>query len=109
MSEIICNIKNLSLSFGEKEIFRQADFVINRSEKIGPTRLNGKGKSCLMNLLDQKISPDETDPKCDFVKSNTLFNVLHIPQELPLPSDDIKVEDYFFFFFSRIPRAKTKT
>jgi len=106
MSEIICNIKNLSLSFGEKVIFKNADFVINQAEKIGLLGLNGKGKSCLMNLLDGKVFPDQTDPPCEFVKSNTIFNVLHIPQELPLPNENTLAEDYFYYFFKEYKNLK---
>jgi ABC transport system ATP-binding/permease protein len=108
MSEIICNIKNLSLSFGEKTIFKSADFVISTGEKIGLLGLNGKGKSCLMNLLDNKVAPDITDPPCEFVKSNTIFNVLHIPQELPLPEKSILAEDYFYYFFKEYHELKTE-
>ena len=106
MSEIICNIKNLSLSFGEKVIFKNADFVISSGEKIGLLGLNGKGKSCLMNLLDLKLHPDQTDPACEFVKSNTKFNVLQIPQELPIPEEDILAEEYFYFFFNEYKSLK---
>tara|TARA_B100000925_G_scaffold87749_1_gene63230 strand:- start:21708 stop:23669 length:1962 start_codon:yes stop_codon:yes gene_type:complete len=106
MSEIICNIKNLSLSFGEKVIFKNADFVISSGEKIGLLGLNGKGKSCLMNLLDLKLHPDQTDPACEFVKSNTKFNVLQIPQELPTPKENILAEEYFYFFFNEYKSLK---
>ena len=53
-----------------------------------------------MNLLDLKLHPDQTDPSCEFVKSNTRFNVLQIPQELPTPKENILAEEYFYFFFN---------
>ena len=106
MPEIICSLKNLSLSFGEKIIFKRADFSINTNDKIGLLGLNGKGKSCLMNLLDGKIGPDLTDPPCEFVKSNSVYNVLHIPQEIPLPENEIGAEDYFYYFFKEYRELK---
>ena len=106
--EIICNLKNLNLTFGQKTIFQGADFSIQRGEKIGLLGLNGKGKSCLLNILSGKLAPDETDPPCEFVKSTSLFNVLHIPQELPLPENDILLKDYFFFFYPNLKELKEK-
>ena len=106
--EIICNLKNLNLTFGQKTIFQGADFSIQRGEKIGLLGLNGKGKSCLLNILSGKLAPDETDPPCEFVKSTSFYNVLHIPQELPLPGNDILLKDYFFYFYPNLKNLKIK-
>ena len=104
--EQILNIDNLNLSFGPKQIFTKAQFQINRGDRIGLLGLNGKGKSCLLKVLNSELSPDVTDPACKFVKSNTLYSVCYIPQELPLPSSKITPLDYFFYFFPEVRKIK---
>lgn len=106
--EQILNINNLNLSFGPKVIFNQANFQINKGDRIGLLGLNGKGKSCLLKILNQDLSPDITDPPCTFVKSTTLYSVCYIPQELPLPEYPIKLADYFFYFFPELRELKKR-
>ena len=106
--EQILNISNLTLTFGPKEIFRKAELQVNQGDRIGLLGLNGKGKSCLLKLLNAELSPDVTEPLCQFVKSNTLFTVCYIPQELPLPIDSLTPLDYFFYYFKDIRKLKNE-
>ena len=106
--EQILNIDNLNLSFGPKQIFTKTNFQINRGDRIGLLGLNGKGKSCLLQILNNNLSPDVTDPPCKFVRSNTLYSVCYIPQELPLPKKEITPVDYFFYFFPEVREIKEK-
>ena len=106
--EQILNLHNLNLSFGPKAIFTNTELQINRGDRIGLLGLNGKGKSCLLKILNGELAPDITDPPCKFVKSNTLYSVCYIPQELPLPEMEINPIDYFFYFFPEIRKIKNK-
>lgn len=49
--------RNLSIEFGGKTVFDEADFVINDGEKIGLIGRNGSGKSTLFKLILGLIPP----------------------------------------------------
>lgn len=55
---ILCSFRHLSLSFGSKVIFQDAELIINKGDRIGLLGLNGKGKSSLFKVLEGRISPD---------------------------------------------------
>ncbi|WP_412032656.1 ABC-F family ATP-binding cassette domain-containing protein [Malacoplasma muris] len=57
----IITVKNLSHSFGEKEIFKNAEFKLTKGEHIGLIGQNGRGKSTFMKILANEFSPDEID------------------------------------------------
>ncbi len=53
----VLNIKNLSMGFGQKKLFKDLDFLVKRNDRlliIGP---NGCGKSTLVKLMMKKLSP----------------------------------------------------
>lgn len=52
-------IKNLSLSFGTQQIFRDANVYIPDNEKVGIVGVNGAGKTTLFKLILGKESPDD--------------------------------------------------
>jgi zinc/manganese transport system ATP-binding protein len=58
-TEIIIEAKNLSLSFGDISIWKDADFSIKRGEFIGLLGANGAGKSSLFKILLGLIKPTQ--------------------------------------------------
>lgn len=52
------NIKNISQSFGDKRILNNVSFEANAGEIIGLVAPNGTGKSTLLNIIMNYISPD---------------------------------------------------
>lgn len=52
-------IKNLSLSFGTQQIFRDANVYIPDNEKVGIVGVNGAGKTTLFKLILGKETPDD--------------------------------------------------
>lgn len=52
-------VNNLCKSFGAQPLFVNADFQLNRGEKIGIIGRNGHGKSTLVRLLEGKDSLDD--------------------------------------------------
>lgn len=66
----IVDIKNLSLSFGDKIIFEGANFFVNKGDKMGLVGVNGAGKSTLIKILSGKVLVDKGDiflhPKSTF-------------------------------------------
>lgn len=57
----IITIKNLNHSFGEKDIFKNAEFKLLKGEHIGLIGQNGRGKSTFMKILANQFFPDEID------------------------------------------------
>lgn len=99
---VLCSIKNLKLTFGNKEIFKQADIVINHGEKIGLIGLNGKGKSSLFKLLNGELTPDTNptfifDKASDKLGADKAFTTYLVTQKFHLPNEFCAVKDYFAF------------
>ncbi|MDD2490950.1 MAG: ABC-F family ATP-binding cassette domain-containing protein [Bacteroidales bacterium] len=49
--------KNLGKSYGTKNVFKDADIIIERGEKIALVGRNGEGKSTFMKLLSGELTP----------------------------------------------------
>ncbi len=86
---ILCTLKNLTLSFGNKELFSGAELTINSGDRIGLLGLNGQGKSSLFKILSGDVRPDHSTPLFEFSKAKgdeagaLPFSIFTIPQDLP--------------------------
>lgn len=100
---ILCNLKNINLAFGQKVIFNNAQFYIEHGDKIGLIGLNGMGKSSLLKIINEEITPDTSTPPFTFEKATSSqgptmeFSVFKVDQNFTLPNEDITIEDYFYF------------
>jgi ATP-binding cassette, subfamily F, member 3 len=56
---VVLTIENVAQSFGEKQIFKNVSFEVQRGKKIALVAANGVGKTTLFNLIAQKL-PLET-------------------------------------------------
>jgi ATP-binding cassette subfamily F protein 3 len=48
---VVATFKNVAKSYGEKQVLRNVDFIIERGDRIALVGVNGAGKSTLMKLL----------------------------------------------------------
>lgn len=55
----LLEIKNMSLSFGDKVIFNNVDFFVNKGDKMGIVGVNGAGKSTLLKILSKDVFYDK--------------------------------------------------
>ncbi|APG61398.1 ABC-F family ATP-binding cassette domain-containing protein [Christiangramia salexigens] len=53
------SVENIAKSYGERELFNNISFGINKDQKVGFVAKNGTGKSSLLNILAGSDSPDE--------------------------------------------------
>ena len=83
-------IENLSKSYGEKLLFEDITFGIDKGQKVALVARNGAGKSSLLNIINQKDLPDSG--KVVFRKD---IHVSYLPQN-PEFDEDISVIDVLF-------------
>lgn len=57
--EIVLNIDNLAMAFGEKTLFNRIDLQIRKGEKVGLIGGNGTGKSTLLKIIVGKLQAIE--------------------------------------------------
>ena len=54
----LLEIKDLSHSFGETVLYKNASLALNKGEHMGIVGQNGCGKSTLIKILTEQIIPD---------------------------------------------------
>ena len=55
----ILTVKNVSHGFGDRAIFEDVSFRLLKGEHVGLIGANGEGKSTFMNIITNKLMPDE--------------------------------------------------
>jgi len=55
----ILTVEKLSHGFGDRAIFNDVSFRLLKGEHIGLVGANGEGKSTFMNIVTNKLMPDE--------------------------------------------------
>ena len=79
-------IKNLSMSFGAQDVFKNVNLNIPDNEKIGLVGVNGAGKTTLFKIMMGLEYPDSG--KIYFKKGT---RVDWLPQEITMDVDDLNV------------------
>jgi ATP-binding cassette subfamily F protein uup len=96
---ILCSLKNINLSYGQRKIFDQAEIILSQGDQIGLIGLNGQGKSTLFKILTGNVTPDHTSPPFIFDKAQD-FSVFLVPQELEIESyKDCTIANYYLTFY----------
>ena len=54
----IVTLSNIEKSFGQREIFRGLDFLIDRGERVGLIGDNGTGKTTLFKIITGEVQPE---------------------------------------------------
>ncbi|MGH2666869.1 ABC-F family ATP-binding cassette domain-containing protein [Flavobacterium sp.] len=52
------SVENISKSFGERTLFQNISFGINKDQKIAFIAKNGSGKTCIMKIINGEDEPD---------------------------------------------------
>ncbi|MEG2178142.1 MAG: ABC-F family ATP-binding cassette domain-containing protein [Bacteroidales bacterium] len=74
------SVENLSKSYGEKRLFQNLNFGIEKGQKVALIAKNGTGKTTLLNIITQKDIADEgrvvfrKDLRVSYLPQNPIFN-----------------------------------
>lgn len=84
-------IKNLTMSFGNQELFNNININLDDYEKVGIVGLNGAGKSTFLKIVYGQITPDKGKV---IIKNN--LRVAYLPQVIKdeIPEENITVFDF---------------
>jgi ATP-binding cassette subfamily F protein uup len=100
---ILCSLKNINLSFGQKVIYDNAELTISKGDKIGLIGLNGQGKSTLFKILMGEVEPDTGSPPFIFDKNKADCTIFLVPQELNIKDyKDLKIKEFFLSFYPEL-------
>ncbi|WP_105615303.1 ABC-F family ATP-binding cassette domain-containing protein [Vallitalea okinawensis] len=78
----ILTVKNMSHSFGDRVIFSNTSFRLLKNEHIGLIGANGEGKSTFMNIITDKLIPDE-----GIIEWSSQVSVGYMDQHIQLSKD----------------------
>ncbi len=92
----LITIKNLWHKFGDKPIFKNAEFVLNNGDKIGIVGLNGAGKSTFIKILQGEVLPDKID-----VKINPKTKIGSLDQHAEI-NYDLSIREYLHLAFKHL-------
>ncbi len=104
MGTKIIELHNVSLSFPNKVIMKNFDYLFNRGERIGIIGKNGTGKSTFLNILTQTLQPDSGK-----VVIGDTIKVGYYTQSGINPKPEQKVIDIIKEYGEYIPLTKGRT
>ena len=84
------SVENISKAYGERVLFENVSFGINKDQKIALIAKNGAGKSSLLKILIGQDKPDTGQ-----VVSRKGLKIAFLSQEPALP-EELTIEDYIF-------------
>ncbi|WP_372473550.1 ABC-F family ATP-binding cassette domain-containing protein [Capnocytophaga sp. ARDL2] len=104
MGSKIVEMHNLSLSWGNKVILKNFNYIFNRGERIGIIGKNGTGKSTFLNLMTKNLQPDTGK-----VVIGDTIKIGYYTQNGITPKPEQKVIDVIKEFGEYIPLTKGRT
>ena len=84
------SVENIKKSFGERTLFENLSFGINKDQKIAFIAKNGSGKTCIMKILNGEDQPDTGQ-----VIVRKEINVAFLSQ-VPNLQDELTIEESIF-------------
>ncbi len=84
------SVENISKSFGERTLFKDLSFGINKDQKIAFIAKNGSGKTCIMKIINGEDEPDSGQ-----VVLRKGINMAFLSQDNNL-QDELTIEESIF-------------
>ena len=98
----LLEIKHLDMSFGDKVLLKDANFVVNKGDKMGVVGVNGAGKSTLLKIVVGDILYD----KAEYSK-NPKVKIGYLDQQALIDSEKT-IEDYLRESFASLYEANAR-
>lgn len=98
----ILNVRGMTQSFGERVIFNNVSFDLQKGEHIGLVGANGEGKTTFMKLITKQILPEEGT-----IEWNSKVDIGYMDQNVELKKED-SVRDYLRGAFSKLFHMEEK-
>lgn len=89
MGKKTIELRNLSKSYGERQLFADFSYIFLKNDRIGVVGPNGCGKSTLMKIITGQLLPDAGS-----VEVGTTIQIGYFSQENEALDDRMKVIDY---------------
>lgn len=81
---------NLTKSYGEKLIFKDAEVFVRYGERVGLIGPNGSGKTTLLKMLFKEEYPDRGE-----IEIGANVKVAYLPQKIIFPNEELMLIDAF--------------
>ena len=92
----LLEVKNISYSYAEKVLYKNASFEVFKGEHVGLVGRNGCGKTTLLNIIRGEVMPDEGE-----VKWQKGINVGYLDQYMSI-SGELSVLQYLKTAFNHL-------
>lgn len=96
----ILNITNLKFSYGDNNLFNNLELKLEPNDHLGLIGLNGVGKTTLLNLIAQRIDPDEGQ-----VRWQDGVSFSYLDQHLQV-RDDLAIKEYLYCVYDDLFRKE---
>lgn len=99
----LLSVENITKSFGDRVLFENISFGIDKGDKIALVARNGSGKSTLMSLLSGKDTADSGSivfrkgTQLGFLEQEHAFNPLKTPKEILLEIDSPQINAFNYY------------
>lgn len=92
----IIEINNFSQNYGDKKLFENANFELNKGEKIGIIGVNGAGKSTLLKIITGSVLLDRGS-----LYINPKLTLKHLDQHAQI-NQNVTVKEYLLLAYSHL-------
>lgn len=82
--------KGLTMSYGDKIIFKDAEVMIHYGERVGLIGPNGSGKTTFLKMLLGEEKPDS-----GIIELGASVKVAYLPQNITFPNEELRLIDAF--------------
>ncbi len=90
----VIRVSGIKKSFDSKEQFKDVSFTLFYKDSMCILGENGTGKSTILKIILNEISPDEGE-----VKIGSKVKIGYLPQEVSFDKEDISILDYFSYHY----------
>ncbi len=93
--KIVYDVKELSKSYGNNALFKDANFTVFYRDSVAILGENGTGKSSLIKMMLGEITADFGE-----IKQGSKLNIGYLPQEISFEDESLKIIDYFSYKYN---------